>query len=281
VGIALVITTAAGAADSPGSASSDAVADDSAPPANITAGSHLASVTLEPGHRVHFFKDQNGGLTVAEEGRLDQAPRVAGLHTESVVETFKTLAPGRSVPKALTDAADAFSQGKIGAVTNNFSLASSGAGSVGAGPNLYTDGEQQWFNATFCAASSSPVPGYPTTPVPASRVCLQGWTWAHSGQTPDEATKYISWVVLGSEATATALFQGADTECPWYEPWCGGTNKWRANVNPGTYMWFSSDLGGSNASLWNSTIDNGGSATVSLADRICHWLDHQTWRDPC
>jgi hypothetical protein len=246
--------------------------DDSVPPSNISAGEFLASITVAPDHRVYFFKGDNGGLGTFEEARVGVLPVLSSADSRSATDLFKALAPNRDVPVALAQAVAQLDSGTRHDPTTARSLPrpSTLPGGAGAAPQFYDAGEQSWFSSTFCVAGGT-VPAYPDTPASAPRVCWQGGTWAHAGWTLENSEYYYSWTTLGQEATADALFQGADNSCPWYDPWCGGTNRWMANIPPGWWNYGIWDEGTSagepDVQSFSSSIDNGNGATVSIADR--------------
>jgi hypothetical protein len=221
-------------------------------------GKLLASLTLEPDHRVDFFEVAPGLLSASESGRLGKhAPRVtAEMKQQSFVEIYRALAPAAEVPAALVEA-DARRVAVASTAAKDLSAPPEAAALAGApsehAAGARTTGEQQWFRQVFC---------------PDATKCLQGWDWADSGW--DTAAFWQTTAMVGSEGSRTAPFNGYYWKCDvftcWWQPF------FSSSVTPGYYRQVTTN--NDRNFYFKSTLTGaGGDTQVSLAVKARYIID--------
>jgi len=188
-------------------------------PAVAESAKLLASISLEEGHVVDFYRAEHGFVFASETGRSSgSAPRLAAPENDgkSFVQIYRALAPTSAVPGALLDA-----EAQQDAIVDKIAYPPADGVNHGRGPAFYTSGEQAWFKQTFC---------------PGAVKCLQFWDWIDSGW--DYTTSWKSTALVGSEGPVPASHQALYWSC------AGGPCRWvsffASSVSPGTYHWISS-----------------------------------------
>jgi hypothetical protein len=228
----------------------------------------LASVVIEPGHRVDFYELVDGQTVVGETGLAYQArvvDKVAG--AKGLAGIHRAIRPTSEVPAALVAADEhyAASVRTVPAAKRDVPPPPADSPTTGAGPKFYNAGEQSWFKSTQCVDSGirslvwSAVDGG----------CIQGYSWAHSG--------WILGGVVSSQSMVGSEAAQAGTLTVY--KWVNGSAQQVLNVlvQPGTYYWTlypggSGDDGYVDGSFqyYQFDLDNaGGNTLVSEALEAC------------
>lgn len=270
--IAMAALCACGA--QPGS-STDYDEAPAAPAAPADKSKVLAEITLAPEHTVIFEEIRPGLISILEQGRQDdQNHRVTGeLVGKGLDALWADLAKEAAMPSALVTAIHRDATPPVASLKAKKPKHPDPAGpeyGQSTSPIYTTASEQSWFHDRFCTRSYR-------------QQCIQGWNWAHSGNTDDDSGRFVAVAMVGSEGTAAATFTTDYWSCSatcifdWCWDWdCNWARSSTDSLRPGYWMTRTLTAGDDfefmNGTTFRANLDGAGSSTqVSLSTQWEPW----------